>query len=139
MLCQYCGKNPASVTVGGLSGGIHSEIALCTECARKLGFVNLFAEVFSFYKNEESKKEDTQRCKCCGASFSDILKWQKVGCPECYHTFYERLLPLIRQIHGSAFHRGKKPGGPLTQSGGVGKLRVVRKTRHTDASKHPGG
>ena len=31
----------------------------------------------------------------------------KAGCPTCYHTFYNRLLPSIRRIHGKTQHTGK--------------------------------
>ena len=32
-----------------------------------------------------------------------------LGCPNCYKTFANELLPTIHKIHNSVKHRGKKP------------------------------
>ena len=31
----------------------------------------------------------------------------RVGCADCYRTFYDRLLPSIQRIHGKIKHSGK--------------------------------
>ena len=121
MLCQRCGKNPATTYVKIISGGRLVEYALCSECALQLGCGNFFTGlgyrlndlVGEFFASDECV--DESRCQCCGASFSDIVRSGRVGCAECYRTFYDRLLPVIRQIHGSDTHRGKRPGGSLPQ------------------------
>ena len=121
MLCQCCGKNPATTYVKIISGGRLVEYALCSECALQLGCGNFFTGlgyrlndlVGEFFASDESG--DESRCQCCGSSFSDIVRSGRVGCAECYRTFYDRLLPVIRQIHGSDTHRGKRPGGSLPQ------------------------
>lgn len=127
MLCQWCGRNPASTYIKTVSGGRLTEFALCAECARQLGCGNLFAglgfrisDVVRELFGEGTSEEDTVRCPCCGSAFSDIVRSGRVGCAECYHTFENRLLPVIRQIHGSDIHRGKVPGAALqpVQSGG---------------------
>lgn len=132
MLCQCCGRNPASAYVKIVCGGKLTEYALCTECARQFGCGNLFAGlgyrmddiVREFFDSEEEEEEEVLRCKCCGMSFSDIVRSGRVGCAECYTTFADRLLPVIRQIHGSDTHRGKVPGALLQQVPSGGKLAV---------------
>ena len=47
------------------------------------------------------------RCPKCGTAFSDIVREGKVGCAECYRTFYDKLLPSIQRIHGKIKHSGK--------------------------------
>ncbi|HRT82669.1 MAG TPA: UvrB/UvrC motif-containing protein, partial [Oscillospiraceae bacterium] len=47
------------------------------------------------------------RCPKCGSSFEDIAKSGKIGCAECYNTFYEKLLPTRQRIHGRIRHSGK--------------------------------
>lgn len=130
MLCQCCGKNPASTYVKIVSGGKVTKLALCSECARQLGCGNLFAGlgyrisdiVHEFF--DGATEDDDVRCKCCGSSFSDIVRRGRVGCAECYTVFFDRLLPMIRQIHGSDVHRGKTPGGSLPQVQTGGQLAV---------------
>jgi protein arginine kinase activator len=130
MLCQSCGKNPATTELKIVSNGKLSELALCSECARQLGYGNLFTylgyrigdiarELFS---GEE--EADEVRCRCCGSSFSDIVRRGRVGCAECYRVFADRLLPMIRQIHGSDVHRGKSPAGSLSRVPAGGGLAV---------------
>lgn len=130
MLCQCCGKNPATTYLKTVSGGKLTEYALCPECALQIGCGNFFAglgyridgiagELFG-----DDAEGDERRCACCGSSFSDIVRSGRVGCTECYRTFYDRLLPVIRQIHGSDIHRGKRPGGSLPQVQSSGPLAV---------------
>lgn len=130
MICQCCGKNPASTCIKIVSEGKLTEYALCAECARQFGRGNLFAGL-GYRMNDivreffNASNEDDVLCPCCGASFSDIVRSGKVGCAECYHVFFDRLLPMIRQIHGSDVHRGKIPGGSLqVQKGGKLAVRV---------------
>lgn len=120
MLCQYCGKRPAAFRVKEIENGRLTEYSICTECARKLGYVNLLAgfdsgfhRVLDGFFSQQDNTFDQIRCECCGSSFNDILRCGKVGCPQCYHTFQEHLLPLIQRIHGSVVHRGKIPGCAL--------------------------
>jgi protein arginine kinase activator len=53
--------------------------------------------------------ERTLRCSLCGKSFNDIVESGRVGCAECYVTFYDKLLPTLRKIHGKTTHQGKIP------------------------------
>lgn len=128
MLCQCCGKNPASTYIKIVSNGKIADLALCSECAQQLGCGNLFTGlgyrigdiVHEFFGSEE----DEVRCRCCGSSFSEIVRRGRVGCAECYTVFSDRLLPMIRQIHGSDVHRGKMPAGSLTRVPQGGELAV---------------
>ena len=33
----------------------------------------------------------------------------KIGCADCYETFYDKLLPLLERLHGKTNHVGKIP------------------------------
>jgi protein arginine kinase activator len=39
----------------------------------------------------------------------EIAQTGRVGCPECYRHFSERLNPYIRRVHGPAAHTGRIP------------------------------
>lgn len=116
MLCQSCLKNNATACIKTMVNGETRELILCSECANKLGYNNLFND-FSFafddffkgfWGNETHFLEDQIRCKKCGSSFDDIVNSGKVGCPDCYDVFYNKMLPLIERIHGNTTHKGKK-------------------------------
>lgn len=122
MFCESCGKNPVTTHVKTIINGELTEYSLCTECAQKLGYVSLLG---GFYRKTSST--EAIYCKCCGSTFEDIARSGNVGCSECYHTFYERLIPLIQRIHGNAKHRGKVPGGSTLQTQPQGQLSVMRR------------
>ncbi len=139
MICQCCGERPATAFIATVSDGKLTQAALCAECAQRLGFGNFFAGLgYRFggvlqelFDEGEGDRPDEVRCEDCGASFADIVRSGRVGCAQCYRTFYGRLAPLIRQIHGGGVHRGKVPGGSLPQvrPGGRLAVRVRRKAK----------
>lgn len=134
MLCEYCGRNPAVLRVKTVADGEPAEYSLCAECARKLGYGNLLIVLGTGLDGILDKifpaggeNAEVLRCKCCGASFGDIVRSGKVGCAECYRTFSEQLTPLVRRIHGSVSHRGKTAGGNLPQVMPKGQLSVMHR------------
>ncbi|MDF2631572.1 MAG: hypothetical protein K0Q85_168 [Caproiciproducens sp.] len=133
MLCESCGKNPVTTHVKTIINGELTKYSLCAECAQKLGYGNLltglgcnFGSLLGGFFNE-TEPADAVHCKCCGSTFDDIARSGKVGCAECYHTFYDRLIPLIQRIHGNTKHRGKVPGGDSLQPQPQGQLSVMRR------------
>ena len=113
MLCEKCGKNHATTHIKTVVNGIVREYNLCDICAANSGYsgnslTGMLASMFGDISSLESFKEK-QKCSVCGASFSDIAKSGKVGCSECYNTFYDELLPYLKRVHGSTKHVGKIP------------------------------
>ncbi len=117
MLCQNCEKNEATTHIKQIINGEMSETYLCSECAKLLGANDMFSDFnlnFSdFFGNFFSDMLpahnllNTVRCDKCGCTFDDIVKSGKVGCAECYRTFYDKLLPSLQRIHGKLQHAGK--------------------------------
>ena len=58
-----------------------------------------------------SKNWKKFRCvlKRFGSTLNDIKRTGKVGCADCYDTFFSELMPTIRNIHGNTEHKGKRP------------------------------
>lgn len=113
MLCEKCGKNHATTHIKTVVNGITKEYNLCDSCAANSGYATnsltgMLASMFGDFTKYESPIIKT-KCSVCGASFSDIAKSGKVGCAECYNTFYEELLPYLKRVHGSTKHVGKVP------------------------------
>ncbi|MDD3693314.1 MAG: UvrB/UvrC motif-containing protein [Oscillospiraceae bacterium] len=120
MLCQNCGKNIATTFIKKTVNGETKQWHLCTECAKGQGFKPVFSSVGfdlgDFWGNlfaEPATRTiaDAVRCEGCGHSFKEIAESGRAGCPSCYTTFYDRLLPSIQRIHGKSGHTGKVPSG----------------------------
>ncbi len=115
MLCENCGKKAATTYIKRVINGIKTEKHLCADCAAALGLNNMPANSLSgllasmFGDNVGLPVVDSKTCNSCGSAFGDIVKSGKVGCPECYKTFYEELAPYLKRIHGTVKHIGKMP------------------------------
>ncbi len=116
MLCQNCGKREATTHIKRVINGETTQTYLCSECAAELGYTDGFSDfgmnfgdIFASLLGEGIRGRTTaiKRCENCGSSFADISKSGKIGCAECYKTFYDELLPTIQRIHGRAYHNGK--------------------------------
>lgn len=116
MLCQNCNKNEANMHMKRIIGGRASEVHLCSDCARSLGYGEAFSDFgvgFSDFLGDFLLKNDgtasSLRCHACGKSFEEIAADGKMGCAECYTAFYDKLLPSLRKVHGKTSHIGKNP------------------------------
>ena len=115
MKCERCNKNEATVFYREIINGHETRQNLCPVCAREkeeesgLSFKGLFSNSLftapSAYKMREEKK-----CPLCAMTEREIRAAGKVGCPECYGAFADFLAPTLRRLHGSAVHRGRRPG-----------------------------
>ncbi len=121
MLCDICGKNPATVHLTEIIDDQMAELHLCEECARQkseqmeqqFGLSDLLAGLAEFGKPVQEKEDVSLKCKKCGLTFADFKKIGRLGCGECYDSFRKYLGPLLKRIHGSSRHTGKAPL-PLT-------------------------
>lgn len=117
MLCQNCGKNEANTHIKQIINGDTAESHLCSECANHLGYSDIFSgfdfslsDFFGGFLSDAlpgHRLGDVKRCEKCGASFNDIIRDGRVGCANCYTTFYDRLKPSLQRIHGKTRHAGK--------------------------------
>ena len=125
MLCQNCGKYEATTHIKRIVNGEATEAHLCSECAKSLGYGSVFPDFgFGFSDMLSSLFEpvgigalsnSVLRCDKCGCSFNDIVKSGKVGCSNCYETFYDKLTPSIERIHGRTHHEGNIASGSPVQ------------------------
>ena len=123
MLCQNCGKYDATTHLKRIINGESAEAHLCSDCAHALGygdvfggFGNTFSDLLGSFFSEPASAlgSRTLRCEKCGNTFNDIVNSGKIGCADCYRTFYDKLLPSLQRIHGKTKHEGKVP--TLTQA-----------------------
>ncbi len=123
MLCDNCKRKEAQVRYLENINGVKKELHLCEECSHKLGiedkmqihmgleFPSLFGGMFEDFIEPEFMPLFTEirdiKCKSCGISFDDIVNTGKLGCPDCYETFEDRLDPILKRIQGTNRHIGR--------------------------------
>jgi protein arginine kinase activator len=92
---------------------------LCEDCAKKKGIdvsegfphfslADLLAGLTGLGFENEPKVVKTICCPTCGLTDSDFRETGRLGCSDCYQTFYKQLAPLLKRIHGFPCHTGKK-------------------------------
>lgn len=118
MLCNVCGKNPATVHLTEIIDSQMNELHLCEECAhqksaqmeQQFGLSDLLAGLADFEKTSTKEIESPSlKCSHCGLTYVDFKKIGRLGCGECYLAFQKQLGPLLKRIHGSNQHIGKSP------------------------------
>ncbi len=136
MLCEKCGKYTATTHIKRIVNGVATSEHLCSLCANNysLGFkshsiANLLSSMFSDVINEDVLLRQ-KSCEKCGSTFSEIVNSGKVGCAECYSTFYNDLLPYLKRVHGATEHIGKVPNNAPLSVVTEDRLTTLRKTLH---------
>ncbi|MCB4755672.1 MAG: UvrB/UvrC motif-containing protein [Elusimicrobia bacterium] len=136
MICSNCKKKTANVHFSGIINGKPVKVDLCETCAQNSGLtLNLIdttlghfaGPFFSFPSlspiladlmnilSQWSKKEtlvSPRACPQCRWTLRQFQRFGKMGCPECYMTFREEARNILKRIHGTTLHKGKK-GTPL--------------------------
>ena len=123
MLCQNCGKNEVNFRYTQIINGVKKEMALCDKCAKSLGLENLdfnmpinFSSFLGdFFGGTESTdflpsftKTTTMQCDNCGTTYDEFIDTGKFGCSHCYDIFADGLDNVLKNIHGSARHVGRR-------------------------------
>lgn len=138
MLCQICGKNPATVHFTEIHDNRMSEIHVCERCAEEKGMqasasqhkfeiADLLAGMVDSMTQTEEERVGHVQCPRCGMLYSSFKETGRLGCAECYTAFQFQLRPLLRRIHGDTRHRGKQPA-----RGGEGAARTRQIQRMHD-------
>jgi len=124
MVCQECGKKPATLHFTKIVNGEKTEFHICESCAREKGELipgtsngfsihSLLSGLLDFDPSGKggstSSKAQTIRCDECGLTYSQFSKIGRFGCSSCYKHFEDRLDPLFKRVHGSTKHIGKIP------------------------------
>jgi len=121
--CDLCGKSEATMKVSQLDkDGKVTEISVCADCARQRGFTEVeklkagVAEIIAELKNRVDEGDTKLVCPNCGMSYAEFKRQGRLGCAECYVTFHDELVPLIRRIHGAVQHVGRTASGGRKQA-----------------------
>ena len=133
MLCQDCGKRPATLHFTKIVNGEKTEFHICEACARERGEMipgapngfsihNLLSGLLDFEPMSaggmREHKPPHSRCETCGMTYAQFSKIGRFGCSDCYRYFSAKLDPLFKRVHGNTVHVGKVPqrAGSLIRS-----------------------
>jgi len=58
---------------------------------------------------EDLMETDFQSCPCCGLGFQEFRKTGRLGCPNDYRAFQDRVEPFLLSVQGASEHVGKRP------------------------------
>lgn len=123
MLCQNCGKNEVNFRYTQVINGVKKEMALCDKCAKSLGLESLdfnmpinFSSFLGNFLNDaldteflpSFTKTGTLQCNKCGMTYNDFVDNGKFGCSHCYDIFADTLDSVLKNIHGSSVHTGRR-------------------------------
>lgn len=125
MICQECGKKPATLHFTKIVNGEKTEFHICELCARERGesipgtpggfsIHSLLSGLLDFepsggQQGLGAKPSETLRCEVCGLTYGQFSKIGRFGCSSCYKHFDSRLDPLFKRVHGGIAHVGKIP------------------------------
>lgn len=141
MLCERCGKRPATVHVTRVVNGDKSEFHLCGECAaqeqEELGISleppfsipHLLGELLNYQPwltGRRGAPAEGARCGRCGLTYEEFTRTGLLGCSQCYEAFGAQMEPLLQRIHGATRHAGK---APRRQEGALSLQRQVERLR----------
>ncbi len=143
MLCQFCKKKEATVTITQIANGEKTELCLCHDCAGifgdKLSIISFpqfnlenvlsgLLKAMDIHSREKGAVPIPEiKCSNCGLTYNDFTQTGKLGCSICYHDFSEQLTPLLRRLHGKSEHIGKVPPQKKEKLDKVNKIKQLKK------------
>ena len=134
--CQSCKARPAKIHYTEIVNNNMVTIDLCLDCAEEkgldvqnegnYGMGDLIAGLIDTTVESESEKIGQGRCSGCGYEYSDFKRIGRFGCSLCYEAFSTQLIPLLRHVHGSTQHAGKRPPGDVPGVSTIQKVMSLR-------------
>lgn len=122
MMCDRCGQRQATIYLTKVVNGDKTELHLCKQCAEQgdseffkdMSLVNILANLANAQQKPATAAPPVV-CPDCGFDLERFRREGRLGCEQCYKQFSADLIPMMRKVHGSLQHTGKKPGAALRQ------------------------
>ncbi|MBM7694327.1 protein arginine kinase activator [Peribacillus deserti] len=127
MICEQCNERPATLHFTKVVNGEKSEVHLCDTCAQEKGQMSLFngnagfsindllggllnGGTFHHSSHNAVTHREELRCPKCHMIYQQFVEIGRFGCSECYKTFKNHLVPVLKRLHsGNIVHTGKIP------------------------------
>jgi protein arginine kinase activator len=120
MLCDNCRERDSVVQLTKVTESGPSTLHLCEKCAAERGIETsaslpkdpLTKFLLPVQKQLPAVPAEAGRCSFCSATLRDFRASGRLGCARCYTTFEASLRDLLRRVHGSSRHVGKRYEAP---------------------------
>ncbi|MDH4130915.1 MAG: UvrB/UvrC motif-containing protein [Gemmatimonadota bacterium] len=124
MRCQQCHEREAVVFLTQIAEDQEIHLQLCERCAAEKGVehaASLDKTPVGTFLALMGKSMDPAAplgmappgaCPTCGATMNDFRESGRLGCGDCYRAFEAPLRDLLRRLHGSSRHIGKRYHSP---------------------------
>ena len=135
MLCDNCKERDAIVHLTQIVQNAVTLLHLCERCAAEKGVETTIAmpkpQLGDFLQAVQSQgasaQADAVRCSFCQTTLRDFRTSGRLGCGQCYGAFEQSLRELLRRVHGSSKHVGRRYVSPapdeLQRASTLGDLR----------------
>ena len=116
MLCSNCGIKDANFHYKHISGGQMTELHLCADCAKELGYIKENENHFGFpsfwgdFLSPQKAIQTPLLCSECGTTFDTVRRTGFLGCDKCYETFSKSIEAMLSKMQPSTVHKGKLSG-----------------------------
>ncbi len=119
MMCEACGKRPATVHLTQMVNNEVKKLHLCEICAAEHGLdvngaISITDVLLGLGGAGEKEELADKACPHCRMRLEDFRKSSRLGCQHCYEAFAAELAPLLEAMHRGAQHVGKQPAGAGT-------------------------
>lgn len=134
MDCEKCKTEKATVFLTQILGGKMYKVDLCEKCAKDLGVLDAsnfsLADLLIGMKGEEETEETgcELECPACGLSEADLRKEGRLGCPDCYEVFADRLKDVFLEMQRGGCHTGKTPQDQSKRMQAVRQVEELRRS-----------
>jgi protein arginine kinase activator len=116
MICSQCEERDAVVHLTQIVDNAVTQVHLCEKCAAERGIEtessstsHPLGEFLQAVQHQAVQHPgDAVRCSYCGTSLRDFRASGRLGCARCYGAFEQSLRDLLRRVHGSASHVGRR-------------------------------
>lgn len=116
MLCSNCGIRDANFHYKHISQGQMTELHLCAECAKELGYIKENENHFAFpsflggFFSSPKAIQTPLSCPECGTAFDTVRHTGYLGCDKCYEAFSKSIEMMLSKMQPSTVHKGKLSG-----------------------------
>jgi protein arginine kinase activator len=116
MLCDSCKERDAVVQVTQVTDPPIRQLNLCEKCAAERGIephVTMPKQPLADFIQAVQQKQllagsESWRCTFCNSTLRDFRNTSRLGCAYCYGAFEVKLRDLLRGVHGTSKHQGKR-------------------------------
>lgn len=116
IVCNLCGKQKATIYFKGIVKGQALKLHLCQSCAKSNGMVLPFGDAITSLSSVLTQmvvpvapaRLKQMHCRRCGLTFPEFKQSSQLGCADCFEVFADWVGPLLKRIHGSDQHVGKR-------------------------------